>query len=138
MVMEYVPETLQRVIRHFARRREPLPEVLAKYYSFQLLRAIAYLSDRQICHRDLKPSNILVDPATHTLKLCDFGTAKQLLPGEESLSYVSTRCYRSPEQVFGYTRYTCQIDVWAAGCIIAEMVLGRPLFAASCSLDHLV
>ena len=77
-----------------------------------------------IAHRDLKPQNMLIDPLTHVLKLCDFGSAKRLVKGETSVSYMTSRYYRAPELIFGSIKYDTSIDMWSAGCIIAEMLLG--------------
>lgn len=65
-----------------------------------------------ICHRDIKPQNLLLDPETAILKLCDFGSAKQLLPGEPNVSYICSRYYRAPELIFGAINYTTKIGKW--------------------------
>jgi glycogen synthase kinase 3 beta len=67
---------------------------------------------------------VLVDPSSHVLKLCDFGSAKQLVPGEPNVSYICSRYYRAPELIFGNSDYGCVIDVWSVGCVIAELMLG--------------
>jgi serine/threonine protein kinase len=67
---------------------------------------------------------LLVDPSIHILKLCDFGSAKRVLKGEVNVSYICSRYYRAPELIFGATDYTYAIDVWSAGCVIAELLLG--------------
>ena len=92
-----------------------VPNLLVKLYSYQLLRSIAYIHAKGICHRDIKPQNILVDTGSHILKLCDFGSAKQLISGEPNVSYICSRYYRAPELIFGATDYTTNIDVWSAG-----------------------
>jgi glycogen synthase kinase 3 beta len=78
-----------------------------------------------VCHRDIKPQNLLVNPHTHQLKLCDFGSAKVLVKGEPNISYICSRYYRAPELIFGATEYTAAIDVWSAGCVLAELLLGQ-------------
>jgi serine/threonine protein kinase len=72
------------------------------------------------------------------LVLCDFGSAKKLIPGENNLSYICSRCYRAPELIFGSTGYTTQIDMWSVACVIIEMLHGLPLFIGDNSLDHLL
>jgi len=80
----------------------------------------------------------LIDPAAHILKLCDFGSAKRVLKGEVNVSYICSRYYRAPELIFGATDYTNAIDVWSAGCVIAELLLGQPLFPGESGVDQLV
>ncbi len=79
-----------------------------------------------------------MDPATHILKLCDFGSAKRLVPGEPNVSYICSRYYRAPELIFGCTDYRPAIDVWSVGCVIAELLLGQPLFPGESGVDQLV
>ena len=94
-----------------------------------------YLASVGICHRDIKPQNLLVDPQTHSLKVCDFGSAKRLVRGEINVSYICSRYYRAPELIFGATEYTNAIDVWSVGCVMAEMLLGQPLFPGDSGVD---
>ncbi|EUD65647.1 CMGC/GSK protein kinase [Plasmodium inui San Antonio 1] len=138
VVMEFIPQTVHKYMKHYARNNHSLPLLLVKLYSYQLCRALAYLHSKLICHRDLKPQNLLIEPNTHTLKLCDFGSAKNLLSGQRSVSYICSRFYRAPELMLGATNYTTHIDLWSLGCIIAEMILGYPLFSGQSSVDQLV
>jgi serine/threonine protein kinase len=137
-VMEFIPETLSRIIRQYAKSKSPMPLILVKLYSYQMMRALAYIHAVGVCHRDIKPQNILVDPNTQVLKLCDFGSAKKLVKGEPNVAYICSRYYRAPELIFGATDYSNQIDVWSIGCVIAELVLGRPVFPGESAVDQLV
>ena len=112
-----------------------MPNLLIKLYSYQLLRSIAYIHSKGICHRDIKPQNVLVDSNSHLLKLCDFGSAKQLVQGEPNVAYICSRFYRAPELIFGNTNYTTQIDVWSVGCVIAEPMIGQPIFPGESGVD---
>nr|CAB3472949.1 unnamed protein product [Digitaria exilis] len=106
---------------------------------FQICRALAYMHNCVgVCHRDIKPQNILVNPHTHQLKLCDFGSAKVLVQGEPNISYICSRYYRAPELIFGATEYTTAIDVWSAGCVLAELLVGQPVFPGDSGVDQLV
>lgn len=58
-----------------------MPDPLVKLYSYQMIRSLAYIHSIGICHRDIKPQNVLVDPDSHMVKLCDFGSAKKLQKG---------------------------------------------------------
>jgi serine/threonine protein kinase len=137
LVMDYIPDTLHKIIQLYKNMRQNFPLVYAKLYTYQLLRALGYLHAMNICHRDVKPQNLLVDLKTHAAKLCDFGSAKRLERNETSISYIVSRNYRAPELIFGSTRYGCSVDMWSAGCVLAEIFLGAPLFNSHTSKDHI-
>ena len=67
-----------------------------------------------------------------------FCSAKALHAGEPNVSYICSRYYRAPELIFGATNYTCSIDVWSAGCVMAELMLCQPLFPGESAIDQLV
>ncbi|GAA6001390.1 hypothetical protein JCM10207_006641 [Rhodosporidiobolus poonsookiae] len=138
LVLEYVPETVYRASRHYAKLKQTMPMAYIKLYMYQLLRSLAYIHSVGICHRDIKPQNLLLNPPSGILKLCDFGSAKILVPGEPNVSYICSRYYRAPELIFGATNYTTNIDVWSAGCVMAELMLGQPLFPGESGIDQLV
>ncbi|GMN52236.1 hypothetical protein TIFTF001_021384 [Ficus carica] len=114
LVLEYVPETVHRVIKHYTKMNQRMPLIYVKLYSYQ------------------------VNPHTHQLKLCDFGSAKVLVRGEPNISYICSRYYRAPELIFGATEYSTAIDIWSAGCVLAELMLGQPLFPGDSGVDQLV
>ncbi|URE07873.1 hypothetical protein MUK42_20168 [Musa troglodytarum] len=139
LVLEYVPETVHRVIRHYNKVNQRMPLIFVKLYMYQICRALAYIHGSiGVCHRDIKPQNLLVNPHTHQLKICDFGSAKVLVKGEPNISYICSRYYRAPELIFGATEYTTAIDIWSAGCVLAELLLGQPLFPGESGVDQLV
>ncbi|CAH1795883.1 unnamed protein product [Owenia fusiformis] len=138
LVLEYVPETVYRVARHYSKLKQTIPIIYIKLYMYQLLRSLAYIHQLGVCHRDIKPQNLLIDPQTGVLKLIDFGSAKVLVRGEPNVSYICSRYYRAPELIFGATDYTSQIDVWSAGCVLAELLLGQPIFPGDSGVDQLV
>src|SRR6266403_1272556 len=113
LVLEYVPETVYRASRHYAKLKQPMPMLQIKLYMYQLLRSLAYIHSVGICHRDIKPQNLLLNPATGVLKLCDFGSAKILVAGEPNVSYICSRYYRAPELIFGATNYTTNIGTFS-------------------------
>lgn len=137
-VMEYSRDTLSKIIRTNYRNKQPMNSLLVKIFSYQMLKSLAYVHAIGICHRDIKPQNILIEENTNHLRLCDFGSAKKLIKGQNSIAYICSRYYRAPELIFGATQYTNQIDVWSMGCVIAELVLGRPLFPGASPSDQLV
>jgi serine/threonine protein kinase len=138
VVMDYIPDTLSRIIRNYYKSKTQMPLILVKLYSYQMLRSLAYIHAIGICHRDIKPQNILVDTSPQVLKMCDFGSAKKLVKGEPNVSYICSRYYRAPELIFGATEYTPAIDVWSTGCVIAELILGQPVFAGESAVDQIV
>ena len=91
LVLEYVPETVYRATRHYTKVKQTMPMLLVKLYMYQIMRSLAYIHSLGICHRDIKPQNLLLDPRTGVLKLCDFGSAKVLVPGEPNVSYICSR-----------------------------------------------
>jgi glycogen synthase kinase 3 beta len=138
LVLEYIPETVYKVGRHYSKNKQTVPVSYIKLYMYQLFRSLASIHSLGICHRDIKPQNLLLDPATGVLKLCDFGSAKHLLRGEPNVSYICSRYYRAPELIFGAIDYTTKIDVWSAGCVLAELLLGQPIFPGDSGVDQLV
>ncbi|CDO76781.1 hypothetical protein BN946_scf184978.g10 [Trametes cinnabarina] len=99
------------------------------------LRALKALHSADVLHRDLKPSNLLLN-ANCDLKLCDFGLARSARPPPNVANdsstfmteYVATRWYRAPEVMLTFKEYTRAIDIWSVGCVLAEMLSGKPLF----------
>ena len=139
LVLEYVPETVNRVIKHYNKLNQRMPLIYVKLYTYQIFRALSYIHRCiGVCHRDIKPQNLLVNPHTHQVKLCDFGSAKVLVKGEPNISYICSRYYRAPELIFGATEYTSAIDIWSVGCVLAELLLGQPLFPGESGVDQLV
>lgn len=139
LVMEYVPDTLHRCCRNYIRQRQHVPMIYVKVFMYQLLRSIGYLHlpSLNVCHRDIKPHNVLVNSETGVLKLCDFGSAKQLT-NEPNVAYICSRYYRAPELIFGNVHYTPAVDIWSVGCIFAEMMIGDPIFRGENSMGQLI
>ena len=133
--MDYMPVTVSRVLHHYTKSKQPMPLIYVKLYAYQTLRALAYIHSHGFCHRDIKPQNLLVEPVSHSLKVCDFGSAKRLVKSEANVSYICSRYYRAPELIFGATDYTSAIDVWSVGCVVAELILGQPIFPGSSGVD---
>lgn len=138
LVLEFVPETVYRVARQYSKKKEAMPMIYIKCYIYQLLKALEYIHDLGICHRDIKPQNLLLDTPNSVLKLCDFGSAKILVKGEPNVAYICSRYYRAPELIFGATAYTTAIDIWSTGCVLAELILGAPMFPGASGMDQLV
>ncbi|KAM6498234.1 CMGC/MAPK protein kinase [Amanita muscaria] len=128
-IQELMQTDLHRVIR-----TQSLTDDHCQYFVYQTLRALKSIHTADIVHRDLKPANLLLN-ANCDLKVCDFGLARSVKtsipPGKEvglMTEYVATRWYRAPEIMLSFKMYTKAIDIWAVGCILAELLTGRPLF----------
>ncbi|TPX18658.1 uncharacterized protein E0L32_002515 [Thyridium curvatum] len=116
---------------------QPLDPAVAKSFSLQLLRGIAFCHAKRVLHRDLKPQNLLVN-GRGQLKLADFGLARAFgIPVSTFSNEVVTLWYRAPDVLLGNRAYSTSIDVWSTACIIAEMFTGRPLFPGSTDDDQL-
>jgi mitogen-activated protein kinase 15 len=121
-----------------------LQEVHKNYVVYQLVRALKYMHSGELIHRDIKPSNVLLK-SDCSIKLCDFGLARSIAPSIGShpdanpvmTDYVATRWYRAPELLLGSPHYTKGVDIWAVGCILAEMIVGKPVFPGTSTLDQL-
>jgi len=138
LVLGYVPKNLYEVSSAFAKRNEKMPIEHIQLYIYQLCRSLAYVHSLGICHRDIKPQNLLINPTTHELKLCDFGSAKILVKNEPNVAYICSRYCRAPELIFGANDYSSAIDIWSSGCVMAELIMGQPIFAGDSGIDQLV
>lgn len=96
------------------------------------------MHSKKLMHRDIKPENILISKHK-VVKLCDFGFARGFKDDRKFIytDYVSTRWYRAPELLVGDAQYTPLVDVWALGCIFAEISNGMPLFPGDSDLHTL-
>uniref|UniRef100_A0A7N8YEG2 Cyclin-dependent kinase 7 n=1 Tax=Mastacembelus armatus TaxID=205130 RepID=A0A7N8YEG2_9TELE len=108
-----------------------------KAYILMTLQGLEYMHQHWILHRDLKPNNLLLD-GNGVLKLADFGLAKAFgSPNRVYTHQVVTRWYRSPELLFGARMYGVGVDMWAVGCILAELLLRIPFLAGDSDLEQL-
>ncbi|XP_016331132.1 mitogen-activated protein kinase 4-like isoform X2 [Sinocyclocheilus anshuiensis] len=119
----------------------PLPAEHATLLFYQLLRGLKFIHSANILHRDLKPANIFINTEQMLLKIGDFGLARIVDPHYSHKGYLSegmvTKWYRSPRLLLSPNNYTKAIDMWAAGCILAEMLTGRMLFAGAHELEQM-
>jgi non-specific serine/threonine protein kinase len=108
-----------------------------KSFMYQLLRGIAFCHENRVLHRDLKPQNLLIN-SKGQLKLADFGLARAFgIPVNTFSNEVVTLWYRAPDVLLGSRTYNTSIDIWSAGCIMAELYTGRPLFPGTTNDDQL-
>ncbi|XP_029490450.1 mitogen-activated protein kinase 12 isoform X3 [Oncorhynchus nerka] len=113
---------------------QQLSEDKVQFLVYQMLKGLKYIHSAGIIHRDLKPGNLAVNQECE-LKILDFGLARQA--DSEMTGYVVTRWYRAPEVILSWMHYTQTVDIWSVGCIMAEMLSGKPLFKGNDHLDQL-
>ncbi|KAI8986329.1 serine/threonine-protein kinase pef1 [Pilobolus umbonatus] len=138
LVFEYMDQDLKKFMDIQGRSTHgALNTPTIKSFMFQLIRGIAYCHDNRVLHRDLKPQNLLINRRGE-LKLGDFGLARAFgIPVNTFSNEVVTLWYRAPDVLLGSRMYSTSIDIWSAGCIMAEMYTGRPLFSGSSNADQL-
>lgn len=148
LVMEYCPHDLAQIVDAFYygstttnnnKRSSPFAEPHVKRLMQQLLLALEFLHTRGIIHRDLKLSNLLYTTEGN-LKLADFGLSRRVLSTCTNLQktpHVVSLWYRPPEILFGGRDYDESIDVWGAGCVMGELLLGHPLSTAKTELEQI-
>lgn len=132
MVFEYAEHDLLQIIHHHTQpTRHPIPPSTVKSIMFQLLNGCQYLHANWVLHRDLKPANIMVT-SSGEVRIGDLGLARLFHKPLHSLfsgdKVVVTIWYRAPELLLGSRHYTPAIDMWAIGCIFAELLSLRPIF----------
>jgi len=135
----YMESDLQKVIN-----AGMLQALHIEYVTYQILKALKFVHSGNVLHRDLKPANVLLNANCH-VRLCDFGLARTRegqnggpgpLPGLLT-EYVATRWYRAPELLMGANSYCEGVDMWSVGCILGEMVGGKPILKGKSTMDQL-
>ena len=136
----YLIQELMETDMHRVIRTQDLSDDHCQYFIYQTLRALKAMHSANVLHRDLKPSNLLLN-ANCDLKVCDFGLARSAASSEDNsgfmTEYVATRWYRAPEIMLTFKEYTKAIDVWSVGCILAELLGGKPFFKGRDYVDQL-
>ncbi|CAL5209360.1 unnamed protein product [Lathyrus oleraceus] len=135
LVFDFMPTDLSRII---SRPDERLTEPQVKCYMHQLLSGLQHCHDRGILHRDIKGSNLLIDK-TGMLQIADFGLANYYSTNQDQplTNRVVTLWYRAPELLLGSTDYGVGIDLWSAGCLLAEMFRGIPIMPGRTEVEQL-
>ncbi|KAL3154564.1 hypothetical protein ABBQ32_014021 [Trebouxia sp. C0010 RCD-2024] len=138
LIFDYMETDLHAVIR-----ANILEDIHKSYIMYQLFRALKYMHSADLLHRDIKPSNLLLNSEC-LVKLADFGLARsvaqlrtELSPGCILTDYVATRWYRAPEILLGSAKYTTGVDMWSSGCILGELLGGKPMFPGASTMNQL-
>ena len=106
---------------------------------WQIARGLKFLHTAKIMHRDIKPSNICINQDC-TAKITDFGLSRVLKENKKKApitmtDYVATRWYRPPEILLGASNYSFSVDIWAFGCVLAEIYMNQPIFPGTSTLN---
>eukprot|EP00743_Colponemidia_sp_Colp-15_P004668 GILK01005030.1.p1 GENE.GILK01005030.1~~GILK01005030.1.p1 ORF type:complete len:416 (-),score=27.49 GILK01005030.1:177-1370(-) len=134
IVFDYAAHDLLQIIQFHRDNRTRCPDATIKSVLWQVLNGVSCLHSNWFMHRDLKPSNVLVmgeGPEQGVVKIADFGLARSFQAPARRLSddgVVVTIWYRAPELLLGSKHYTKAIDIWAVGCIFAELINLKALF----------
>ncbi|XP_068084394.1 uncharacterized protein [Anabrus simplex] len=140
LTFEYMEADLHLLIGHGILRENE-----KRFIMYQIIKAVLYIHSGNVIHRDIKPSNILID-TRFRVKIADFGLARSLKCHQECedgcnspplTDYVVSRWYRAPELLLGSKRYTRGVDMWSLGCVLGEMLIEKPLFPGTSTLNQM-
>lgn len=138
IIFEYMPYSLENYIDDCKKNQSYYSHSNVKKYLSHLLHGIDGIHSKRIMHRDLKPQNILLSPNYETLKIADFGLARKIsVQPEEYTVEVCTLWYRAPEMLMTNGNYGKSADMWAVGCLFAELLSLEPLFPGDSAIDQL-
>ncbi|XP_046869961.1 serine/threonine-protein kinase MAK isoform X3 [Hypomesus transpacificus] len=133
-VFEYMKENLYQLMKD--RENKMFSEGEIRNMLFQVLSGLAFVHKHGFFHRDMKPENLLC-MGPELVKIADFGLAREIRSRPPYTDYVSTRWYRAPEVLLRSSTYSSPIDMWAVGCIMAELYTLRPLFPGNSEVDEI-
>lgn len=131
-VFEFMELNLYELMK---KRERHFPESKIRNMMYQIFQGLAFMHKHGFFHRDIKPENMLVKG--ETVKVADFGLAREIRSRPPYTDYVSTRWYHAPEVLLRSLSYSSPIDTWANGCIMAELFTLRPLFPGSSEADQI-
>jgi len=156
IAMEYMDGNLYQLMK--ARDHKHLDGCSVKSILFQILSGLEHIHEHSFFHRDIKPENILVStsapdtgnsfkrysalvtppstPPSYTIKIADFGLARETHSRVPYTTYVSTRWYRAPEVLLRAGEYSAPVDIWAVGAMAVEIATLKPLFPGGNEVDQ--
>ncbi|KAI7095090.1 kinase-like protein, partial [Hortaea werneckii] len=156
IAMEYMDGNLYQLMK--ARDHRPLDGSSVKSILFQIMSGLEHIHEHNFFHRDIKPENILVStsspdnsssfrrysslvtppstPPTYSIKIADFGLAREMHSRVPYTTYVSTRWYRAPEVLLRANEYSAPVDIWAVGAMAVEVATLKPLFPGGNEVDQ--
>lgn len=133
-ILEFIDSNLCHLVKAHPQGVE---ELRGADLSRQLFAGLAHMHQHNFFHRDIKPENILLETATMSVRIADFGQARSVRSPPPFTDYVGTRWYRAPECLLRDRAYSSPVDVWAAGLVLAELLRGSPVFCGTSSIDQL-
>ena len=116
-------------------RTDPVPLKLVRNWLFQILLALEFMHNMGVFHRDVKPENLMISGSI--LKVADLGSCKSVKSSPPHTDYISTRWYRAPECLLTDGYYSKEMDIWATGCVMYEVITLQPLFPGQNEIDQL-
>ncbi|MCJ1476503.1 hypothetical protein MMC13_005169 [Lambiella insularis] len=155
--MEYMDGNLYQLMK--SRDHKCLDGSSVKSILYQILSGLEHVHHHDFFHRDIKPENILVStsaphesgltfrrysalvtppstPPMYTIKIADFGLARETHSTLPYTTYVSTRWYRAPEVLLRAGEYSAPVDMWAIGAMAVEIATLKPLFPGGNEVDQ--
>lgn len=136
LVYEYYPENLFKYYQNLRDKGKSLTETQIRHYISQILTCVNYLHKTGYFHRDITLENLYID-SDNNIKLGHFNNAREINARPPLTDYISTRWYRAPEQLLRANNYNYKIDIFAIGCVTAELFLMGPLFSGTSEIDQL-
>lgn len=135
LIFEFMDGNLYETMKAQIAQGKPFPEQKVRNFMYQTMQGLSHVHKHGFFHRDLKPENLLV--RGESVKLADFGLAREIRALPPFTDYVSTRWYRAPEVLLRNLSYNSPLDMWAAGAIMAELYSLRPLFPGASENDQI-
>lgn len=132
LVFELMHETVYDFIKE---RVASVPLDLVRRWVLQLLLALEFMHNMGVFHRDIKPENLMV--TGEVLKVTDLGSCQSLRSNPPHTDYISTRWYRAPECLLTNGYYSYEMDIWATGCVMYEIMTLKPLFPGDSEIDQI-
>lgn len=132
LIFELLQTDMHDFIKKKRKSRDYFDEQEIKFIVYSILRGISYIHKRGFFHRDLKPDNILIFSKDESapisientsVKISDFGLCREINSMPPFTEYISTRWYRAPESVLRSRSYNHKVDIFAVGCIMAELFM---------------
>lgn len=134
-VFEFLDQNIYQLYTQIRDQGKQMPENQIRSIIHQTVSGLAYMHKHGFFHRDLKPENLMVHK--ELVKIADFGLAREIRSRPPYTDYVSTRWYRAPEILLKSTNYNSPVDIFALGCIMAELYNLAPLFSGTSEMDQI-